>query len=122
MWATALTYRLNRHMHVCAHCVITLNVITKVFLFLRLHNTLGLYASPYNVMSLDYMSFHSLAPLNQVPDLIMFYGHYNSSPNSFPISSNIMFVVPQRTNLLIKGSRGEKDNAYDVLNAVLQLK
>lgn len=83
-----------------------------------------LYATPYNGMSLDYMSCHPLASLNQVPDLITFCGHCNSSPNSFPISPNLMFVfvAHQCINLLIKGSRAKKDNAYNVLNAVLQLK
>lgn len=94
------------HAQTCTECY------NQAF-FLRLHNTVVLYASPYNVMSLDYMLCHSLASLNQVPDLITFYGHYNSSPNSFPISPSIMFVVPQCINLLIKGSRGEKGNTYN---------
>lgn len=59
--------------------------------------------------------------ISQLPDLITFYRHYSSGPNPSPISSNLMFAVHQCINLVIEGSRGEKGNTHNVLNAVLQL-
>lgn len=70
------------------------------------------YAIHYDTKSLDYRIHNSLALLNQVPDLITFYGHYNSSPDSFPISPNLtfVFIAGQCTGLLIRSSGAEKDN------------
>lgn len=124
MWFTALTCS-HKQVYPCFYMNRHWMVHQASFLKKRrTHKILVLYAAPYNAMSLDYWSYHPLAFLNQVPDLIIFYGHYSSSPDSFPISPNLMFafVIQQCINLLIKGRRAGEGNTYSVLTAFLQLK